>query len=418
MTLASMEPLVPEEPALRQLAGEIYAAAEGLGRHLHPATLAAVADLLRTVNCYYSNLIEGHDTHPVYIERAMQQEYAPSAPARGLQLEARAHIEVQRLVEERMAQEPALNVCAPEFLRWIHREFYERLPEDFRIVRDRASGREEAVIPGMLRHHDVRVGRHVPISPAELPVALERFAAVYDPVRHPALEALVLLGPAHHRLLWIHPFGDGNGRVTRLMTDAYLRRIGVGGHGLWTASRGLARRRDQYKAALSEADAPRWDDYDGRGALSHRALVAFSRFFLEVCADQVRYMAGLLQVDGFARRVESYGKAREAGVLPDRHGGTDRTARFRPEATRLLRDLVYRGTVPRGEVPALLNLEERTARRVVRRLSEEGFLESESSRAPIRFRIPAHAAPYFFPELYNPTVTGPAEHTSGRPLIV
>jgi len=397
-----MEPLIPDDPGLATLARRVIAEADGLGRHLHPATLAAIADLLRTVNCYYSNLIEGHDTHPVAIERAMRQEYASGSTACNLQIEAVAHIETQKLIEARLAAEPGLNVCDPGFLCWIHREFYDRLPDELRVVRDPESGREETVEPGELRRFQVRVGDHVAPPHDEIEAALTRFAEAYDPANREQVEALVLLGPAHHRLLWVHPFGDGNGRVARLMTDAYLRRIGVSGHGLWTASRGLARRRDDYKAALAAADAQRWDDYDGRGARSHRALVAFARFFLEVCADQVGYMAGLLAVDGLADRVRGYARARAAGALPDHRGRSDRAARFPPSAGHLLEHLVYRGVLPRGEVPRLLHLEERTARRVVRRLADEGFVTSASSRAPIAFRVPAHAAPYLFPDLYAP----------------
>jgi hypothetical protein len=113
-------------------------------------------------------------------------------------------------------------------------------------------------------------------------------------------------------------------------------------------------------------------------------------------------MQQLLAVETLAERVAGYGRARESGALPDRDGLTTRAARFRPEATRLLRDLVYRGALPRGEVAALTGLEERTARRLIHSLVTEGFLISSSSRAPLRFRIPAHAAPYFFPDLYTP----------------
>jgi Fic family protein len=186
------------------------------------------------------------------------------------------------------------------------------------------------------------------------------------------------------------------------MTDAYLRKIGVGGHGLWTASRGLARRRADYKTALAAADARRWDDYDGRGARSHRALVEFTRFFLEVCADQVAYMEGLLVVDRLVDRVRGYGRARELGVLPDHHGRVDRAARFQNSMSQLLEHLMFRGTIGRGDVPRLLHLEERTARRMVRRLADEGFVSTMSSRAPIAVRIPAHAAPYLLPGLYAP----------------
>jgi Fic family protein len=69
---------------------------------------------------------------------------------------------------------------------------------------------------------------------------------------------------AHHRLLWIHPFYDGNGRVARLFVHAYLRDIGVGSS-LWSVSRGLARNVAQYQALLMAADQQRDNDWDGPG---------------------------------------------------------------------------------------------------------------------------------------------------------
>lgn len=392
-------------------------AAADIGRHLHPATLAAVTELLRTINCYYSNLIEGHDTHPVEIERAMTGDLSPSPALRDLQLEARAHIEVQRAIEARMADDPALNVCDPTFLRWIHAEFYRRMPPELALVRNPEGSREEPVLPGALRAFDVRVGHHLAPGWQGLDELLARFAGAYDPGRlleedESGARALAVLGAAHHRLLWIHPFGDGNGRVARLMTDAYLRRIGVGAHGLWTVSRGLARARARYRQALAAADQHRWDDYDGRGALSMRGLQEFCDFFLAACEDQIAYMGAMLAVDGLTERFTGYCRARELGAIPgsgpmrplqEGRGVGRPPVGFRPEATRLLRTMLAQGPIRREEVEELTRLSDRTARRMVSALVEEGFIVSATSRAPLALRIPAHAAPYVFPGLYGPT---------------
>ena len=391
-----MDPTLPDRTQLEALAAEVAATAGTLGARLHPDTLDAIATLLRTVNTYYSNLIEGHDTHPIDIDRAMKQDYSGDPKRRALQLEARAHIEVQLLVEQRPATDPTFNPCAPESIRWIHAEFYRRLPAELRVVRAPDGSGPRTIEPGAIRDYDVRVGDHIAPPFAEVPALLERFAGTYDPSGRGVVDGLIALAAAHHRLLWIHPFGDGNGRVTRLLTDAYLRRIGVGGHGLWTASRGLARQSTRYRDALAAADAVRWNSYDGRGPLSLRALSDFCGFFLEVLLDQVRYMGGLLAVDTLTDRVRRYAGARTAGVLP----GV--VADFREEAGLLLEHLAYRGSIPRGQVPKLLRLEEWTSRRVVRVLTDDGFITSATTRAPLRLHIPAHAAPYLFPGLFPP----------------
>ncbi|HEX2717845.1 MAG TPA: Fic family protein [Gemmatimonadaceae bacterium] len=416
MPLADLEPLLPDFASLQAPARAVIARAQDVGRHLHPATLDAITELLRTINCYYSNLIEGHDTHPVDIERALAGELSRDPRTRDLQIEARAHIEVQRLIEARLATEPGLNVCSAEFLKWVHRAFYERLPDAYRIVRNPAATREERVVPGELRRYDVRVGDHIAPSHLELDELLARFAEAYEPAtmlrEDRGDRALAALGAAHHRLLWIHPFGDGNGRVTRLMTDAYLRRIGVGAHGLWTVSRGLARTRDRYKEMLANADQRRWNDYDGRGERSARALDQFCAFFLEICADQVAYMSTLLAVDRLRDRFSAYCRARASGMLaapgaehlplrPRR--GRPPTA-FRAEATRLLLTLFAQGPVRREDVEEIAGLADRTARRMVSSLLGEGLIASASQRAPLVLRFPAHVAPYVFPGLYGDPV--------------
>jgi hypothetical protein len=98
-----MEPLLVGETsrhrkAFTDLAIELTSCSAGFRRSLPDGVLTALADLVRSVNCYYSNLIEGHDTHPVDIERALKNDYS-AEPEKGiLQLEARAHIGVAGVI--------------------------------------------------------------------------------------------------------------------------------------------------------------------------------------------------------------------------------------------------------------------------------------------------------------------------------
>ena len=261
-----------------------------------------MVELLRTMNSYYSNLIEGHNTHPLAIEKAMHGDYSADPALRALQLESRAHIEVQLLVEQRLEDAPGTDICAPDFLRWIHREFYQRLPDEFRTVKT-ASGGEDRVLPGELRQCEVEVGHHIPPTFASLPRFLARFAEGYSPDALDPLQRIVAVAASHHRLAWIHPFLDGNGRVTRLFTHAYFIRVKTDGHRLWMVSRGLARHRDEYMAALASGDAQRRNDLDGRGNLSNEGLARFCRFFLGTAIDQVEFMTSLLDLDSMQERI-------------------------------------------------------------------------------------------------------------------
>jgi len=386
-TPSSMEPLLLQQTCrgrdqLNDLALQLRADSEGLRRSLPAPLLNALADLVRGMNCYYSNLIEGHNTHPVDIERAMNNDYSEDPAKRHLQREARAHIEVQQWIDRGGLRGRSTTA---EGLSEIHRRFCELLPPELLIVTEPGTGRALSVIPGELRRYDVKVGRHVPISPGALMRFLRRFEEVYSAVGR--LETLVAAAAAHHRLLWIHPFLDGNGRVARLMSHAVLLdELNTGG--IWSVARGLARRVAAYKDHLSNCDAPRRNDLDGRGALSEEALVDFTRFFLETCLDQVRFMEELMQPQRLRARILVWVEEEiRRDALP-------------PKSGQVMEAVLYRGEIPRGDIPALLETSERSGRRVVSALLARGVLRAESSRAPLRLAFPAAMADRWMPGLF------------------
>jgi Fic family protein len=334
------------------------------------------------MNCYYSNLIEGHDTHPVDIERALNKDYSADSRKRNLQLEAKAHIEVQTWID---GGGLAGRAATTDSIREIHRRFGELLPEELLWTEDADSGERSRVIPGAFRERDVRVGRHVPISPGALARFLEQFERVYSDLGR--TETIIGVAAAHHRLLWIHPFVDGNGRVARLMSHAILlEALDTGG--IWSVARGLARNVDTYRALLANCDLPRRNDLDGRGSLSEETLTIFTRFFLQTCLDQVDFMEGLVQPDRLRHRLMAWAEEEVAmGVLP-------------PKSGRVLEAILYRGVLARNEIPTLLGVGERQSRRVVSALVEQGILTSASPRAPIFLAFPARLASRWMPGLF------------------
>ncbi|MFN0110820.1 MAG: Fic family protein [Blastocatellia bacterium] len=393
-----MEPLYPARTGeLEDLARELVAVSAQLEGRLAPVALREIEGLLRVVNSYYSNLIEGHNTHPVDIERAMQSDYSAEQDKRDLQLESRIHIEAQGKLAERLRAEPQTNVASAEFLCWLHREFYESLPERLRWVGGK-DGERVWVEAGVLRNRHVQVGQHIAPAPESLEQFLQRFAQGFDPATAQGLRPVIALAAAHHRLTWIHPFLDGNGRVVRLFTDAYFSRIKLRGYGLWNVSRGLARRRDEYRQFLATADSPRESDLDGRGNLSDRRLTEFCRFFLEICLDQATYMNGLLALNGFLDRLEKYVSLRNAGLIVNSAGQA--VAPVHPRVAELLKTTAIRGEITRGEAFRIIEMSERTGRNILKGLLDEGLLSSPSEKGPVRLSFPATAASYWFPDLY------------------
>lgn len=383
----AMEPLLISEGSrhrglLSDLAVDLAARAAGLRRSLPAGVGVALAHLVRAMNCYYSNLIEGHDTHPVDIERALNNDYSTDARKRDLQLEAKAHISVQRWIDGGGLRGRAVSA---DGLREVHRRFCELLPEDLLWVEDPDSKERLRVVAGELRQHDVKVGRHIPVSPGAIPRFLARFEATYS--RLGKTDAILATGTAHHRLLWIHPFLDGNGRVARLMSHAMLlESLDTGG--LWSVARGLARNVAEYKRHLASCDLPRRNDVDGRGALSEEELANFTRFMLEVCIDQVEFMEGLVQPERLRTRILLWAEEEvRLGVLPARTG-------------QVIEAILYRGELPRADVSSALGTTARHARRVVSALADRGVLVSETPRAPWRLAFPAALASRWLPGLF------------------
>ena len=383
--------LVPgsEQPtwaALHDLAFLLGAKAGGLAGRLAPGTAKAVGDLVRGMNCYYSNLIEGHDTRPVDIERALRADLAAEPQRRNLQLEAAAHIAVQAAIDtgelDIFAKPSALAVET-------HRRFYERMPPELCFVEERGSGRLVEVLPGQLRDSHVEVGHHLAPAPDELPGWLSRLDEG-APELYGRADRLIAIAALHHRLLWVHPFADGNGRTTRLLSHALLRRASVGS-ALWSVSRGLARNVEAYKAYLAGADAPPQGALDGRGILSDGRLAAFCRFFLAACLDQVRFMQALLAPEALSGRVREFVAAEAAG------------GRLDPRVGPLLEAAVMFGRVPRGEVPGLVGTSDRQARRLVRPLVERGLLTGAKD-APLEVAFPLGETERLFPLLWSPSV--------------
>ena len=392
-TTSLMEPLLLGEssrwrPALHDKALALVTASTRLDTSLPRGVAHGLAQLIRSMNCYYSNLIEGHDTHPVDIERALRADYSGEPRKRDLQLEARSHIAVQAWIDAGGLQGRA---ATAEGVREIHRRFCEELPESLLAVENPASGSRQRVVPGRWRESDVAVGRHHAVSPGAVARFMERFEAVY--ARLGKLDTILAAAAAHHRLLWIHPFADGNGRVARLMSYAMLQDA-VGTIGIWSIARGLARNEPRYKDLLEECDQPRHGALDGRVALSEEALAGFIGFFLDICLDQVTFMEGLLQPASFARRVVGWAdEEAAAGRIAARSGP-------------LLEAVMARGEVERGDVEQLVGGSERTARRVTSPLLARGALVSDSPRAPLRLGFPVTVAHRWLPGLFPEPPSG------------
>lgn len=378
--------------AIADVIAELSAASASLGARLHPKTAANLADLVRLMNCYYSNLIEGHNTRPRDIERALAGDLDEDEGRRNLQLEAAAHIRLQEEIDRLAAEDRLPEPTSCDFIHWLHAEFYRDAPEAMLIIK--SDHAEFRMAPGEWRskpEHDVDVGRHIPPSSHVVETFMAYFQQRYRFEGMGAGGRIIAMAAAHHRFNYIHPFPDGNGRVSRLMSHAMALKAGIGAYGLWSVSRGLARGLDsrlEYKTQMDNADTPRQGDLDGRGNLSQRALVDFTLWFLRVCLDQVTFMAELFDLDNLGARLARY---------------VERSDALKPEAARLLQEALIRGQFDRGDASRITGLPERSARRVLGDVVDQGLLASESPKKPVSLRFPADTLETLFPRLYPET---------------
>jgi len=388
-----IEPCLLDETTAEivDLVASLAATASTLGARLHPHSASGLADLVRVMNCYYSNLIEGHNTTPREIVHALEDRFENAPERRNLQLEARAHIRVQREIDREFAAGTLPEPASVEFIHYLHRAFYEGVPATMLVIRGK--DREVTMVPGEFRtltEHEVAVGRHLPPSSGAVEAFMAHFAQRYRFEPLGMGTRIIAMAAAHHRLNYIHPFLDGNGRVSRLMSHAMALKAGIGAHGLWSVSRGLARgldSRGDYKRMMDHADMPRQGDLDGRGNLSRRALAEFTVWFLKVCLDQVTFMSGLFALDTLVDRMKLY---------------VDRRA-LKPGAFAILEQVLQRGELPRGEAGRVSSLGERTARDLLATLVRDGILGSETPKGPVSLRFPLDAIELLFPTLFPET---------------
>lgn len=387
---AQMEPLLPGEhrlAALLERASDLTRKADRLAGWSPATALPGLRQLLRAMNSYYSNRIEGQHTLPLEIEQALHNHYATDSDKARRQRLALAHMATEAQLESLWPQWDTQKIWAPQTVLDIHQDLFARLPESDRM---QGSGEQAQVLqPGQWRQREVSVGRHAAPSAAALPDFMQRWSQFYVGVRRGEMQVLAMAA-AHQRLAWIHPFLDGNGRVARLHSHLVLGHLGLT-NGLWSPLRGFARNQDRYYALLAAADEPRAGDLDGRGNLTESGLLAWMDYVLEVCLDQVDFMAQQLSLDRMKDRMAAC-LAYEEQVV--RQG-------VRTEALRALHYLfAAQAELDRADFKAMLGLGDRQATAQVSALLKRGLLLTDSPYGKLKLGVPQHALRFYFPNLW------------------
>jgi Fic family protein len=383
---AQFEPLLPSESKLGPLlerAATLLIQATQLSTGA-PGAQRELKLLLRKMNSYYTNRMEGVSTRPAQIDRALANHYSDNAELRRRQRLAVAHIRTEEACEGLEEAQDLGWLYSATGLCNLHDQLFGGLEEQDLKLADGTP-----LIPGALRTTQVAVGKHEPPLWSSVPTFLERWGSFYTGLRKGEL-SIVGVAASHHRLAWVHPFADGNGRVARLQTHLVLRAMGLTGGGLWSPLRGFARTEERYKALLQAADEHRRGDYDGRGNLSESALVEWIEYVLDVCIDQVAFMADKLNVQGMGERIRA---ALTYENTVDKN--------IRTEAALPLHYLFMgQGELSRQDFKNMTGLGDRVAISAVSALVKSGFVATSSAYGPLRFAIPPQALRFYFPALW------------------
>ena len=386
------EPLLPQEHrmgALLEKASDLIREAASLGASAAPGAAVQLRELLRSMNSYYTNRIEGEHMRPSDIERALLKDFSKESDVARRQRLAVSHIQTEiaceRLIQAKLdsAETVIPWLYSTQALEWLHLQLFGGLtPEDLTL----ADG--SLLTPGQVRTRGVAVGIHEAPNAEALPSFLSRWEEVYGHSRR-GEASIVALAAAHHRLAWVHPFLDGNGRVARLHTHLALHAQGLT-NGLWSPLRGFARSEEKYRGMLKAADEHRRGDLDGRGNLTEAGLIDWISYTLETCIDQVRFMRKLLDVGSMRERIQAaliFEESKKTGV--------------RKEADLALHYLFStHSDLGRAAFKQMTGLGERVATDLISSLLKNGYLATDSAYGALRFAVPRSALRFYFPDLW------------------
>ncbi|RWZ59656.1 Fic family protein [Labedella populi] len=262
----------------------------GLGT-TRPQLIIELHSLFQILSSVISARIEGNRTTVYDAIRGPSGDDEQQSEA---QREINNLLAAMRLIDELPPEAPLTHSLVREF----HRMTVDGLT------------REGDPTPGSYRVVDVEIlnSAHTPPSHVYVHSEMSDFLEFANrPL--PAHQQMIHVAIAHHRFLWIHPFRNGNGRVSRLVTYFMIRRNGfVSPVGLRTVNPTavFGNDRDEYYASLEAADD-----------LSNSGTVLWCTFFARGVHDDLERLTKLQDAEYLSREVlaPTIQRMRESGIL-------------------------------------------------------------------------------------------------------
>jgi len=387
--IQDVEPLMPSGgyPAdVLALADELPKLAGRLEGLLAPETAKTVSRLMRLTNSYFSHLIEGEFIEPAGLESRVRIEQRKE-----LRLSASTHIQAQESLERALSHYRNATwdvLFHRDMLCRVHHRLFTGVAKNGLRLKD---GR--ILVPGEMRdqaQQNVVVGNHSAPSWKSVDQLIRRMQQIYGQAPDPRSRLLSALA-YHHRLAFVHPFEDGNGRLARMMTHLQLMKLGIGSP-LWSISRGIARVQGEYFDCLRAADRLTRGALVESGQPTHAGLIEFVRFMLLICKGEINYMSEAMGVKTLRERLERIVRYEPRFV----------DAGVKQEAARALHLLLIQGEVARADFKVYLGLKERTAIEQLQALIKLDVVEAPSPKSRALYpSLPVWLSQLIFPDLFR-----------------
>lgn len=233
--------------------------------------------------------------------------------------------------------------------------------------------REGDPTPGTYRNQEVAItnSAHVPPSWVTVHPEMTSLLDFVNQVR-PLHEQMLQIAIAHHRFVWVHPFRNGNGRVSRLFTYAMLRKtiFATRGYSALNPTAVFGNDRDAYISALERAD-----DLTGEGT------VAWAEFFVRGIRDDV---ARLIELQRHAYVIDE--------LVGPALASLQRDGVVTPAENAALRAALERGVIKAGDLDDIVPGPAHLRSRFIRSLRERSLLQ-QAEEGPRFYRLSLSRGP-------------------------
>ncbi|RAI69520.1 hypothetical protein DOZ80_15410 [Pseudomonas fluorescens] len=194
----------------------------------------------------------------------------------------------------------------------------------------------------------------------------------------------------HYQRLYERPPREGKGAFALALTIEHFAQLGLQPH-LWSLSRGLGRRLDEYKSATSMNESMGKDGFLGGQIRTGGGLLAFIDLMLDVCHEEVDHMTTAL----------SRHQLRESVTHAFRTNSRLTEAGVSPETMPALLALLIQGSLPRTEFVTFTGLPREAASDQLDRLINLGLVVSPPSNLHrLEVGLPAWFAQDLLPDFH------------------